>query len=125
MNSTLLAIIAGLGVAVLVAWQLEGTFSSGIVSGYLFGASIGVLGVSYQRHVLRTAPHKLMNAMAVGFLFKLAGLLLAALSLRFIEPVARVLDWRGFILAYVAAALVSLVFGARDNARMLREGIAS
>ena len=125
MNSTLIAIIAGLGVAALVAWPLEGTLSSGVVSGYLFGASIGVLGVSYQRHVLRTAPHKLVNAMAVGFLFKLAGLLLAALCLRFIEPVAKVLDWRGFILAYLAAALVSLAFGARDNARMLKEESAS
>ncbi len=121
MNYTLTATLVGLGVAVLVATQLEGTLSSGVLSGYLFGASIGVLGVSYQRHVLRTAPSKLMNAMVVGFGFKLAGLLVAALALLFVEALANILDARSFVLAYAAAALVSLVFGSRDNARMLRE----
>ena len=129
MTHTLIATLAGLGLALLVAWGLggglEGPRPAGVMSGYLFGASVGVLGVSYQRHVLRTAPGSLMSAMVVGFGFKLAGLFVAALVLLFVEPVARVLDARSFILAYAAAALLSLVFGSRDNARMMREESAA
>ncbi|MCP3917087.1 MAG: hypothetical protein GY711_16185 [bacterium] len=120
MNLTLIATLAGLALAIVVSASLGGAEGTGVAGGYLFGGALGLLGVSYQNHILRTRPSQVMNASMVAFLFKLFGALLGVLSLRFLEPLARVAEWRSFLLAYAAAVLLSLVFGSIDISRALK-----
>ncbi len=119
MNLTLIATLAGLALAIVVSAPLGAVEATGVLGGYLFGASIGLLGVGYQKHALRTRPAQAMNASIIAFLFKLFGALMGALSLRYLEPLARVADWRSFLLAYAAAVLLILVFGSIDISRAL------
>ena len=120
MNTTLIATLAGLGVAAFVANDVGGVEATGVLSGYLFGASLGLLGVSLQRHVISTRPEHALNAQLIAFLFKLAGALVGTLCLRYIGPVGEVADWRTFLLAYASAVLVTLLFGALDSSRFLK-----
>ena len=120
MNRTLIGILAGLGLAAFAAHQLGGRAGTGVLCGYLFGASIGALGVSWQRHVLRTRPEGVYGAGVVSFLFKLLGVLLGALTLRYVGAAAEVADWISFTLAYSVAALICLFVGSMEIARALR-----
>lgn len=120
MNRTLIGILAGLGLAAFAAHQLGGRAGTGVLCGYLFGASIGALGVSWQRHVLRTRPEAVYNAGIVSFLFKLAGVLLGAVTLRYVDAAAEVADWTSFTLAYAFAAIICLLVGSMEIARALR-----
>lgn len=120
MNLTVATTLVGLALAIAVAASLGGLSGTGVVGGYLFGASLGLLGVGWQQHVLRTRPQQALNAAVLAFLFKLAGALMGALCLRYIEPVARIADWRSFIVAYGAAVLLSLIVGSVDTSRALK-----
>lgn len=120
MNRTLIGILTGLGLAAFAAHQLGGRAGTGVLCGYLFGASIGALGISWQRHVLRTHPEGVYSAGVVSFLFKLAGVLLGAVTLRYVDAAAEVADWTSFTLAYAVAALICLLVGSMEVARALR-----
>lgn len=120
MSRTSIGTLIGLGLALAAASQLEGTMSTGVIAGYLFGASIGLCSVAWQQHVIRFHPERAMAAQMQGFLMKLGALALSAVCVRFLEPVARVADWKSFILAYVVATVLALILGSLDNARALR-----
>ncbi len=120
MSRTSIGILIGLMIAILAASRFEGSMATGVLAGYLFGASIGLCSVAWQQHVIRFHPERAMGAQMMGFLMKLGGLALSAGCVRFLEPVARVADWKPFIVAYVAAAFVALVLGSLDSARTLR-----
>ena len=120
MSRTSIGILIGLLVAILAASRFEGSMATGVLAGYLFGASIGLCGFAWQRHVIRLHPERAMGAQMMAFLMKLGGLALSVACLRFLEPLARFAHWKPFVVAYVAAALVALVLGSLDNARTLR-----
>lgn len=120
MSRTSIGILIGLALAVTAAAQFEGTLSTGLIAGYLFGASIGLCSVAWQQHVIRHHPERAMAAQMQGFLMKLSGLALSGVCVRFLEPVASVAHWKSFILAYACAALLALILGSFDNARSLR-----
>ncbi len=120
MSRTSIGILIGLGVAIAAASQFEGALSTGLIAGYLFGASIGLCSVAWQRHVIRFHPERAMAAQMQGFLMKLGALGLSGLCVRYLEPVAAVAHWKSFILAYTVAALVALILGSLDNVRLLR-----
>lgn len=94
--------------------------STGLIAGYLFGASIGLCSVAWQQHVIRFHPERAMAAQMQGFLMKFGALAMSGVCVRYLEPVARVAHWKPFILAYAAAALVALILGSLDSARTLR-----
>lgn len=122
MTRTTLGTLVGLAIASLVAWQLGGSLGLGVMVGFVFGATITGLTLLYQRRVMLSHPGRLMQAMLHSFLFKLAVLLLGALSLRFIQPAAERADWRSFLVAFAGAALIVLILGTLDNLRTLKEG---
>jgi len=121
MTRMIVGIIAGLGLAALVAAQLEGTVATGVISGYLFGASVGALGASWTGHVARVQPAKVLHSHMVSFLFKIVGVLLGALSLAFVPAAAEIADWKSFIVAYAAASMITLILGSLDINRALKE----
>lgn len=119
MTRTQLVTLAGLAGAVVLALQLERAVGMGVVSGYLFGAAISLLGVAWQGHVARVRPRDVMRATVESFLAQLGALLVSGLSLRFVEPLAPHADWRAFLLAYAFAAFLCLVSGSFDTARLI------
>ncbi|MEW6074374.1 MAG: hypothetical protein AB1726_17500 [Planctomycetota bacterium] len=115
-----IATLAGAVLAAVVAWRLGGALGGGVVAGYLLGAGLSGLGALYQRHMLLWHPAKAMAAVSVSFLAKLAGLLLGALSFRYIDAAGARADWRSFLVAFAAAVLVVLPFGALESVRLAR-----
>ena len=112
--------LCAMAIAAVVAWRLGGPEGVGVGVGATMGAGISLLGHEWQRHALRTRPEKAMQAMVVGFLFKLAVVLMGALAFRFIEPVGAACDWRTFLLAFAAGVLAVMVLGTLDSARSLQ-----
>lgn len=115
------AILLGLTAAVSVAWRYGGALGAGVLAGYLLGAALALLGVMYQRHVMTHRPERAMHAGVVAFLFQLGAIVAFALALRYVEPVAARLDWRGFLVAFAAAANLILPLGTLDAVRVLKE----
>ena len=105
-----------MALAAVVAWRVGGTEGVGVAVGASMGAGISMLGHQWQQHALRTRPARAMNAMMVGFLFKLAVVTLGALAFRFIEPAAAVCDWRSFLLSFAAGVLAVMVLGTLESA---------
>ena len=95
-----------------------------MVLGVLFGASVSMLGAAWQRHAFRTRPERSLRSVAEMFLFKLAFLLLAALSLRYVEAAAERADWKAFLVAFVAVAALVRTTAVVDNVRLLKAGAA-
>ena len=124
MTRLLIASLIGALGATLLAWRLGGTLGAGVLAGFLSGAGMSGLGVLYQRHVLLTRPERIMQAVAVSFLAKLALLVGGGLSLRFVAEAAARADWRSFLVSFAAAVAVLLPLGALDAARSTRRALA-
>jgi hypothetical protein len=122
MTRTLLVTVAALLVAGVVAVQLGGREAMGVVLGVLCGASVSMLGAAWQRHAFRTRPERSLRSVAEMFLFKLAFLLLGALSLRYVEAAAERADWRAFLVAFVAVSALVHTTSVVDNVRLLKAG---
>ncbi len=121
MTRTSIAIFAGLGLAAVVASRLDAELATGVLAGYLFGSTLGLLGLAWQRHVLRTHPARAFTALGQAFLFKLAGMLMGVLALRFLQPAAAVADWRSFALAYATGVFLCVVLGSFETLRTLTQ----
>jgi hypothetical protein len=121
MTRTYFGVLAGLALAAALAVRLESREATGVIGGYLFGASVGLLSLAWQHHAVRVQPGRALAASVQGFLIKLGALLLGGLALRFFEPVAAVADWKTFVLAFLGAVLVCLFLGSLDVARVLKE----
>ncbi len=117
--------LLGLCVAGFASTRVEGTLSTGILSGYLLGAAAALLSGLWVAHTIRHRPEHAMRALLMGFFLKFTGLLAAALCLRFIAAAAAVADYRSFILAYTGAAVLVLLITTLDNSRSLRAGTTS
>lgn len=116
-----LGTLAGLALAAGVAWRLGGALGTGVLGGYLLGASLSACGIALQNHYLRTRPERVMAATTGVFLLKLAMLLLSALVFRYVEPAARQVDWRAFLVAFVAGVVLLIAVGSLDTMRILKE----
>ena len=124
MTRTYLGVLAGLGLAAGLALRFEAQLATGIVGGYLFGAAVGLVALAWQHHSIRVDPGRAYGAFAQSFLIKLGALLVGGLTVRFVEPVAAVADWKAFMLSYLGAVLVCLFLGSLDVSRELKEGSA-
>ena len=120
MNRLTLATLISLPCATLVAWWLGGRLGTGVLLGFVMGAFMAGVGIAWQAHVARTKPEQAFNAFAVSFLAKIAVVLFGALAFRFVEPAARWVDYKSFLIAFAAAATVLLVASVPDTARVLR-----
>ena len=117
-----LAILAGLPLAGVMAWQLGGAQGAGLMLGCGVAIGIGLWSVAWQEHLLRTRPKFALNAMMLGFLVKLAALLIGAIALRFLEPAARVADWSTYLIGFAVASLWVMTLGSLRFARALYAG---
>ena len=122
MHRTLLLTALALGVIGFAALALEPLLERhGVWAGAVAGAMVGLAGAFWLRHTLRYRPENAMRASVEGFMALLAGLLLTALGTRFVPIVQEYVDWRFFIIAYVAGALMPLLAGTVESASILRE----
>lgn len=120
-GSTLL----GLAAVAAVAWSFGGTVGTGVFAGGLLAASVTLLGLAWQRHVIRTEPQRALSSFALGFVFKLVALGAGVALLRFVPPAGERADWQGFALGFVGLAVFVLVPGTFDNVRAQQNGAAS
>jgi hypothetical protein len=116
-----LGTLAGLGLAAVVAWRLGGALGTGVLGGYLLGASLSGFGVAWQNHLLRTQPKRVLTATVTVYLVKLACLLAAALVFRYVEPAARQVDWRAFLIAFATSVVLVNSIGSLDTLRILKQ----
>lgn len=123
MNRTTFGILLGLAAAALVASRFEGAQAAGVLGGYLLGAGVAIVAALWQRHCMRLDVARAMRATLEAFLMKLAVALLAALTLRFVEPAGSALDWQAFLLAYAGATLLALFFATFETSRALKESL--
>jgi hypothetical protein len=114
MNLTTLSTLLGLAGAALVAYRLGGAHGTGVIAGYLGGASLSLALVARQRRVLERAPQRALQTMVEGFLAKLAAIL-------FVPALRERCDLASFLLAFGAAALLALFPGTFENARRMKE----
>lgn len=102
-------ILTGLLAVALVGVMLGGAQGVGLVGGYLFGSTVALLGAAWVGHVVKTRPRDLLKAVMGTFSFKLAGLLIGVLPLRYLPSLAQTADWRTFIVAYGLACFLGLL----------------
>ncbi len=116
-----LGTLVGLALAAAIAWRVGGASGTGVLAGYLTGASLSALGSMWQNQLLRTNPAKVLAATVCVFLVKLALLCVAAVLFRYVEPLARQVDWRAFLVAFAAGVVIVIAAGSLDTLRILRE----
>lgn len=121
MNRLILTLFAALAAVSVLAAQLGGALGGGVLAGGVVGGGLTTLAFLYLRHVLATRPARALQAAVVGFLVKLAALLLGALAFRFIEPAGARVDWRAFVIAYAAAVALLLPFSTWIAVREQRQ----
>ena len=114
-----LALLATLAVAGLVAWRLGGPQAGGVVCGALAGTSLTGLSVLRLRHVARHRPKLVFRALVEGFLAKFAVLLLGSLAFHGIDLLRQQVDPTAFLLTFACSALLILVPGTWESARIL------
>lgn len=119
---TMLATSSGLIGSGLFAWLYGGAIGAGVVTGFLAGAAVTAWGVVRQRRAIPTDPGRAMRILVEGFLVKLAAVTCFALVLGLVPRLRGALDWRAFVVAFGAAALVVLFPGTAENARLLTRG---
>jgi len=107
-NRLILAVLAALVAAFVVASRLGGAQGGGVLAGVTVGAGLSCLSFLYLRHVLLTRPERALHATVLGFLVKLAALLLGALAFRFVDAAGAHADWKSFVIAFAAAVVVVL-----------------
>jgi hypothetical protein len=114
-----LALLATLAVAGLVAWRLGGALAGGIACGALAGTSLTGLSVLRLRHVARHQPKLVFRALLEGFLAKFAVLLVGTLAFHGIDSLRAQVDPTAFLLTFACSALLILVPGTWESARIL------
>lgn len=119
MNASTVGALIGLAAALAVGWTLSGSAGNGVVLGYLAGALVTGATLVWQRHELAHRPERLLMTALTGFSIKLAVVLGGALCLRYLEPAAALFDWKSFLIAFPASAILILIPGTIDNVRML------
>ena len=120
MTLTTLGALLGLALAASIAWWIGGSLGAGIIAGFASGEIITAACLAWQRRVLAVRPKKLMLAATVSFLIKLACILVVTLALRALDGAAEIVDWRGFLVAFPAAAVLVLLPGTLENMRQLK-----
>jgi hypothetical protein len=116
---TTLGLAAGVLVSAVIGWGLTGPSGLGVFLGFLLGAGLAGLSVAWQAHCMRYRPERLMRSQMEGFAVKLGAVGLFALAFRYFEPLSQSVDWRTFLLAFAAAAVIVLPLSTLDLSRLL------
>ena len=125
MNLTTLATALLMLASAAIAWWLGGAVGAGVLAGCLLGAGIAGCSASYQRRLAASAPARVFSAFALAFLVKLFALVAFTAFFRYVDPAARLVDWRSFVLSFTIVAVALLLFSTPEAARALKERKAS
>ena len=117
---TVLTTVIGFATAALCAQAVGGSRGAGIVAGFVAGTLVAAVCVGWQRNVVRTAPERALNTLVLGFLVKLAVVVVAALAFVVSSALRETLQPGTFLLAFGGASLCVLLPGTVENARLLR-----
>jgi hypothetical protein len=115
MSLTTTTTVALLALAAGVAWYLGGREGTGVLAGFLAGASIAGLSLALQRRIAAQKPQFLMHAVFAGFLLKAFAMLGATLIVAYVPAIARVCDALMFLIAFASAALLILLPATLDT----------
>ena len=119
MNLTTLTTLVGCAAAGVFAWSVGGSVGTGVVTGFLLGASVSGLSILRLKLASKKNPDAIVRVAIEGFLIKLAFLLIGGLSFGFIAPLGEIVDVRGFLIAFVIGAVLVLVPGTLETVREL------
>jgi len=119
MTRTTIANLAVIVIGAFLAFQLGGREGMGVVAGVLCGTSVSMLGAAWQRHSFRYRTKQAFQSVVEVFMFKLAFVLLGALSFRFIEAASARADWKTFLVTFAAVALVVQTAAVFESVRLL------
>jgi hypothetical protein len=120
MTKSTIVCLALLCIAGVTAAQLSFRNAGGLMSGVVLGSAVSMLGAGWVRHSFMHRPKRAINAVLETFLFKMAFVMLGALSFRYIEAAAQRADWKVFLLAFVATAFIIQTVSIFENVRLLR-----
>lgn len=125
MSRTTIATLAGLALASGLAAFLRGSVGTGILAGFLAGASTAGLCVLLQRKVAERKPQFLLQAVLAGFLIKAFAMLVTTLVVHYVPPIARVCDVLAYLVAFAVTAIGILVPATLDTLRWLERSRAT
>lgn len=125
LSPTTLVLLATLAVSGALAWNAGGAVGGGILCGSLAGTSLTGLSVLRLRHTARHNPKQVFRALVEGFLAKFAVLLVGTLSFHGVDMLREQVDPTAFLLTFACAALLILVPGTWESARILSAGRAA
>ena len=114
MSRTTLGILIGLPAAIFIAWQQGGRVGTGVITGFLLGASLFGLGHAWQRHVVARRPQDSMKTLAVLGILKLVVLLASWAVLNYVPAVSDRVHTKACLLAYVTTVLLVSFVGSYD-----------
>jgi hypothetical protein len=121
MTLTTLSTLAGLGAALSLAFWLGGAEGTGVLTGYLAGASVTGACFVRQRRIVSERPDRALRSMVEGFLAKLGAVVAVVLAFVLFPALREIADLRTFLLAFTGSMLLLLFTGTFDNAQLLRE----
>ncbi len=119
MNASTAGALIGLAAALAVGWSLAGPSGNGVVLGFLSGAALTGAALVWQRHELAQHPERLFLITVCGFLAKLVAMFAGAVCLRYWEAAAQLFDWKSFLIAFGASAILISIPGTIENVRKL------
>jgi hypothetical protein len=114
-----IATLLGCLAALAVSFATGGTVGSGVMAGFLLGAAIGLFCLETLRRTSRVRPEYAFHAYLGTVFVKVLVMIGATLVLRFAEPLAARFEWRSFLIAYLAGALIVLVTGTPAAVRTI------
>lgn len=118
MTLTTITTLASCAAAGVVAWSFGGREGSGVLLGFLAGASVAGLGIAIERRIARARPALLVHAILAGFLLKAFTMLGLTLAVRYVPQLHDVADAPAFLLAFAAAVLFILVPATVETVRL-------
>lgn len=119
MNLSTAGASIGLAAALAVGLSSAGAIGNGVLLGYLAGATVTGATLLWQRYEISRRPERLLATSLGGFALKFAVVLGGSLCLRDVAPLAARFDWRSFLIAFAASAILILIPGTIDNVRLL------
>lgn len=117
MNLTTLITLVGCAAAGVFAWSVGGALATGVVTGFLLGATVSGLCILRLKMAVKKNPDAILRVALEGFLVKMAFLTIGGVAFGFIAPLGEMVDVRGFLIAFVTGAVLVLIPGSLEAVR--------
>ncbi|MDZ4774696.1 MAG: hypothetical protein SGI72_16350 [Planctomycetota bacterium] len=105
--------------AAVLAWVLGGTLGTGVLAGFICGATVAGLVLCAQQQLARAKPAYVVHAVLAGFLAKASVMLVLTLVVRYVPAIEARCSPVSFLIAYAVTALAILAPATIDTLRLL------